>query len=174
MAEINLLPIDLSNQKGTLKQADSVKKLIIVASGFFLTFVILGIGLILFFSNQLDSSMARQSSLTQQIKTLENVEQKLILVKDRLTKINIAQAEVNATLKLETLNQILSTLPANVTLDQFTISTSSTLFTVTSKDSLGMATFLNKLVSGGLYKNVSLANFEFTPDAGYSISMATE
>lgn len=172
MPEINLLPIDLSQKSETSLAANSVKKIILVLSSIFLVLIVLGIILIVFLTNQVNASTLRATNLKAEIQKLETVEQKLILVKDRIAKIKEAQGEINTETSLETLNPIMSNLPANVTLDSISIENDGAIeFAVISRDSLGMATYMNSLVSSGIYKELSLSDFVFAPETGYKITL---
>src|SRR4030042_2652884 len=87
MAAINLLPKDLLPSAGLIKTAKLLKNLLTLGFGIF---TIVLVGLVAFFvlnSISLRSSTARQEELKNSIKALEQTEQGLVLVKDRLTKV---------------------------------------------------------------------------------------
>lgn len=172
MPEINLLPIDLSQNSDAVQSNKTIKKIIITLSGVFLLIVVIGMGIIVLFNNQLNDSLERQNSLKAEIQKLENVEQKLVLIKDRINKITTAQGEIDTSNALTTLNPVVTSLPQNVKLDTIEVSNDgSMLFTVFSDDSVGMATFLNSIVSSGVYKELSLNEFVFEPNNGYKITL---
>jgi predicted PurR-regulated permease PerM len=171
MKDLNLLPIDLSPSRGSYKLANSLKKIILSISGVFILAAIIGGIAIVFLSNQVQTSIARQTELKQKIQSLEVTEQKLFLIKDRLAKIQTAQAAQNAESPFESLNQVLSNLPDGVSVSTVNIDTSATSFSVTSKDSLGMASFLNLIVTSGTYKNLVVKGFLFSQDVGYTIAL---
>jgi hypothetical protein len=171
MKDLNLLPIDLSPSRGSFKLANSLKKLILTVSGIFIVAAILGGGVIFFLSNQVQNSVTRQNALKQKVQSLEVTEQKLFLIKDRLAKIQTAQAAQNAEIPFEPISKIFANLPANVTVSSVNVNPSLTEFAVVSKDSIGMASFLNLIVTSGVYKNLNLKDFLFSPDTGYVVTL---
>ena len=169
--DINLLPIELSPARTAVKFAKRIKKAIIVAVGFFLILTVSGIIFIVFLGSQVNASVAKQKSLKQNIGALEATEQKIFIIKDRISKIKFALSAKNAADSFQTVDQVLSTLPPSVIVNSVEINTTKTAFSVLSKNSLSMASFLNSLVTNGIYKNISLTGFIFTPDRGYVISL---
>jgi len=171
MAEINLLPIDLSKARGSVKAASGLRKIIVVFSGLFLIVTVLGAILIVFLTSQVNSSLSRQTQLKQNITSLQNTEQQLLLIKDRIGKVNSVSTNRDAATIFISIDKTLSSLPTNVSVGSVEISSDKTKFTVVSKDSLGMAAFLNLVVVSGLYKSLSLTQFNFSSATGYTISL---
>ena len=171
MAKINLLPIELSPSRGSVKIAATIKKTTIIVSGIFLFGVLIGVMFILLLTSQAGALSAKEKTLTQNIQSLQSTEQQLFLVKDRISKIKQVYSSPGAETSFDSLNTILTNLPPNVSVDSVEIDTTKTKFSVLSKDSLGMATFLNSLVTNGTYKNLTLTGFIFTPDRGYLITL---
>lgn len=171
MAEINLLPIDLSQSRYSVKLAAVIKKISILL-GLFLVFVtLLGIIITPLLSNEVNNSIKRQSALKQNIRSLEGTEQKLFLIKDRIEKIKSITSKVSLEDSLNSLNNFLTSLPANASIQSVKMDGTITSFSVLSKDSVGMASFLNSIVTKGLYKNLTLTGFVFTADKGYLITL---
>src|SRR5260221_2760214 len=171
MTEINLLPIELSPARGAVKIAKKLNSTIVLFVGIFLIISLFGIIFIVFLSTEISASVAKQTSLKQNIASLQATEQKLFLTKDRIDKIKLAYADKNAGDTFNTLDGLLSNLPAQVSVSKVKITESKTAFSVLSKDSLSMASFLNSLVTNGIYKNITLTSFVFSPDRGYLISL---
>ncbi len=171
MAGINLLPIDLSPKRGSVKSSATIKKFTIILSGIFLIITLMGIILIVFLTSQINSSVTKQKNFTQNIQALTATEQKLFLIKDRIGKIKTAEANKNAAESFAPLNQIVSNLPNGVTISTVSVDSLKTKFSVLSKDSINAASFLNSLVASGTYKNLTLTGFAFTPENGYAITL---
>ncbi len=170
--EINLLPIELSPSRGAAKFAKTLNRITIIVTGIFLFISLVGVIFIVFFSIQIGSSVTKQTTLKSNIQSLEGTEQKLFLIKDRIDKIKFALASKNAEDALEIMvNQPLSNLPSTVSVNSVQIDSTTTKFSVLSTDSLGMATFLNTLVTSGIYKNLTLTSFVFNPERGYVITL---
>ena len=172
MAEINLLPKDLSPNRGSYKFVIFIRKATLYVAGIFLFTALLSVIFIVYLTSQLNASIVRQTSLKQKIQALQQTEQKLFLIKDRADKIKLALADANVADSLTTINKTLANLPDNVSINDVTISSTKGEFSVISKDSVTMAAFLNAIVVSGIYKQLTLTGFVFTPTNGYLISFA--
>ena len=171
MAEINLLPIELSPNSSSAKLAVKFKKIIIILTVVFVLVSLAGGALIFYFSNQLKTSTAEENSIKQKIQSLEATEEELFLLKDRIGKINQANSEKNVVNSFDSLNEFLASIPNTVLVSNMEINETQSLFTVTTTDSLGMEKFLNSLVTSGIYKNMTLKNFFFEPTTGFTITL---
>lgn len=171
MTEINLLPIDLSSSRGSVKFAEGLKKLIPIFVGIFVIASVLSAVLLVFLTSEINSSHSRQSSLKQDITSLQKTEQQILLIKDRIGKINSLNSNTDAADTFANLDKTFSALPSGVNVSTVEITSDKTKFSVVSKDSLGMATFLNSIVTSGLYKSLILVQFSFTPGTGYTIGL---
>ncbi len=171
MAGINLLPIDLSPNRGSVKTSASLKKFTIILSAIFAIVALLGVIYIVLLTTQVNASISKQKNYTQNIQSLEGTEQKLFLIRDRIGKIKIAEANKNAADFYDPLSKTLLNLPSGVTVTSLDVNSIGTKFSVQSKDSLSAASFLNSLVASGKYKNLILTGFVFSPENGYSITL---
>lgn len=171
MSDINLLPIDLSANSTSAKLGGSIKRITIIVSIFFLVIAISGVGIIILLSRQSQALQANGISLKQQVQSLEATEQKLYLTKDRIQKIQLAESQRTLEKSFDTITKIFASLPPNVSANTIELDSSKNQFSVVSKSSIDMASFLNSLVASGIYKNLTLVNFFFTPDAGYTITL---
>lgn len=169
MAKINLLPVELSPSKGSSKLALIIKKITFYAGGIFLLGALAAIALIFFLTSQLKTSLAKEDSLKQNIASLQKTEQQLFIIKDRISKIKQAESGSLADASFVKVDSILSNLPPNLSVNSIEIDSTKTKFSVLSKDSLGMASFLNNLINSGVFKNLTLNNFTFMPDQGYLV-----
>ncbi len=171
MSNINLLPLDLSPNRRALKVASSIKMGSFLLLGIFLIVGTLAVVFIIFLRAQINSSVAKQSVISQSIRSLDSTEQKLFLTKDRIGKIKLALSDSNRVDSFVLVNKTLSNLSDGVLVYNVRIDANKTQFSVLSKNSLAMAQFLSSLVTGGNYKNLSLTGFTFSPDRGYLITL---
>ena len=170
MAGINLLPIDLSSKRGSAKASENIKKLVIILGGIFSIAVLISIIFIVFLKSEINASEVKQKNYKQNIQSLEGTEQKLFLIKDRIDKIQITKKDADAGAAFAPLNKTLLNLPAGVAVSSIDVSSLGTKFSVTSTNSLDAAKFLNSLVASGIYKQLILTNFTFSPEVGYKVS----
>ncbi len=171
MPDVNLLPTQLPQDREKLKTAENLKKISLIVGILFAMASVLGIILIIFLSSQVRASLTKQQDLKQKISALEATEQRLFLIKDRIDKIKTVSANKNGADSFILMNKTLSSLPPDVAVDSVEIDTAKAKFSVLGKNSLAMATFLNSLVAGNLYKKLTLTNFLFSPDRGYLITL---
>ncbi len=168
---INLLPTDLSPKGPVIKLARSLKNIAIAG---FVVFIISLVSLIVFFlfiSTQLSSSATRQEQLKTSIKSLEQTEQKLVMVKDRLKYIKQVLDKANAADDLGQLKALLLSLPESVSISQVNIVKDKVELTMLVTDSSGVSQSLATLMAAGLYEKIVLLSFGFNPNTGYFISL---
>jgi Tfp pilus assembly protein PilN len=170
MAEINLLPLDLSPARRIFKLADNLKRLSYVILGAFLLVGTLGVVYIVFLRIQINSSVNKQEQLIKSIAGLESTEQKLYLTKDRIKKIKPILSDTKKADTFGSMSAILLSLPGDVTPYSLEVDNNRSRFSVVSKSSIAMADFFNSLVINGGYKKLDLVSFIFTPDKGYLIT----
>lgn len=171
MSDINLLPIDLSANSTSAKLGGTIKRATIIVSGFFLIISIFGIGIIVLLGRQSQTLKTDQDNLKLQIQSLEATEQKLYLTKDRIQKIQLAESQRTLEKSFDTITKIFAALPPNVSANSIELDSSKNQFSVVSNSSIDMASFLNSIVTSGIYKNLTLVNFFFSPDTGYIITL---
>lgn len=171
MSEINLLPLDLSSKRQSFRLALLIRRLSLFFLGGFLLLGTLAVVYIVYLRVQINSSQNNQKVLSQNITNLEATEQKLFLTKDRISKIKIILGNPDRFTPFQGINNILGSLPADVSPYSVQINGNKSEFSVLSKSSLGMATFLNSLVVNGQFKNLKLTSFVFSPERGYLITL---
>lgn len=169
--KINLLPVELGAGRSVLQVAKVLNKVSIIAGVIFLVAGVLGIVYLFILQSQISSQVNKNNQLQTSIKNLQATEQKFVLIKDRIGKIKSILSQKTAYANSENIQSILLGLPADVGLDEADISPAQARFSVTSKTSLGMVSFLTNLTSGTKYKQILLKNFSFRPSSGYSITV---
>lgn len=171
MAAINLLPTELLPTAGLLRTARLLRTVLTVGFGIF---VVAALGLVAFFSVNalsLRSSNARQEELTNSIKSFEQTEQGLVLVKDRLTKVNEVEGKENADNEIDSLSALFGKVPSGVSLTQAVISKDEldTTFVIGNSSVLGQ--FMANLIATEGFTKIDLLSFSFNPSVGYLVSV---
>lgn len=170
---INLLPQDTKPKVSIIKLSGKLRRFII--AGFvvliFLTSTVIGVVFIL--SNNLKASLARQEDLKNQIKSLESTEQKLVLIRDRLTKAKEIQNFASTKEELDTLSNTL-----DETSQQDGVGFNSAELANTYADiTLGVnsANTLSKLLyliySKDEYKKIDLLSLQYSTKDGYKVQL---
>jgi hypothetical protein len=171
MAGINLLPKDLLPQAAIIKFASLLKNLVII--GFFL-FILAGGGLIAFLVfNSVELSRVNQQSqqLQNSIRSLEQTEQRFVLLKDRLGKVRQVLDKESSGNAVNSLNSLIPTLPENAFITEAIVSSKEleTTFLVTSSSSL--TRLLGTIVTLDEFTLTKLISFSFNPNLGYVLSL---
>jgi hypothetical protein len=168
MAIINLLPTDLAPKGPTLRIVNYLKQIALVG---FVIFLLVTLGLAGYFvitSFELNGSVNRQENLKTQIKSLEQAEQKIILLKDRVIKIKKVLAMPDSQGNIVISQEVLVMATGLVNIGELEISPEETKLTVTSNNSSSLSQFLTTLTGSKVYKTIVLSSFSFNPTAGYS------
>ena len=172
MAVINLLPKDLLPSARLIKAAKLLKNILTLGFGIF---TIALIGLVAFFalnSITLRSSTARQDELKTSIKALEQTEQGLVLVKDRLSKVKEVLAKDSGAEEVDNLSKISLQITAGVDLTEAVVFKDELSTTFIVSDASVLTKFMAQIIASGDYKRIDLNSFSFNPNVGYLVSMA--
>ncbi len=171
MAAINLLPTELLPSAGFLKTARALRGILTAGFG---AFVVAALGLVAFFSVNaltLRSSTARQAELTNSIKSFEQTEQGLVLVKDRLAKVTEVEGKENADNEIDSLSTLFTQVPTGVSLTEAVVSKDEldTTFVIGNSSVLGQ--FMASLIATEGFVKIDLLSFSFNPSVGYLVSV---
>jgi type II secretory pathway pseudopilin PulG len=172
MPVINLLPKDLLPNAAALKTATLIKNLITLALA---VFVIAVIGLVAYFSlNSLSirNSNQKQDQLKNSIKSLEQTEQSLVLVKDRLTLLGQVNAMESGKEETANLSQIYSLIPAEARMSEAVIDKNKLDTTFIAPDTSTLSRLMASVVSATDYERVELLSFSFNPNVGFLASLS--
>lgn len=167
---INLIPVELSPQSGSVKMAKLLKRISIVY-GAIVVILLIGAGAyILLFQFQISNIKKQNETLAVRVTELEAEEQKTALTRDRLTKIKTILAGGGMEKSLSNFDKVISILPFGVVVTNAEVDASRTKFSVTGTSSLSIASFLSNIVAQKIYNNLVLKTFSFNPGSGYVVS----
>jgi hypothetical protein len=169
MAQINLLPTDISASKDVVKVANILKN--IAVAGSFLLIILSTAGIVTLFliTTQSTAEQRKVENLKTEIKNIQAVEQKYFLVKDRLSKVNTIIKSRNNEPKINNLESLTKTLPEGVNIFDAEVNPTLTKVTVNATQSVGLTTFLSRLVTNSSYKEMVMKGFSFNPNTGYFV-----
>lgn len=169
---INLLPTEISPKGPVVRISNLLKNL---ATIFFAIFLIVGFGMGAYFILNvvtLRSVNTRSEALKTSIMTLEETEQGLVLVKDRLTKARTVLAEESAGEEVGALKAVGSALPTDVILSEAIASKDLLEVTFVATSSQGLSQIMAQIISQENFAKVELVSFSFNPNSGYIPSFA--
>lgn len=174
MVDINLLPTDISPKSPTKRLAETVKRIAIYAS-ILLIVLLAGVGgYILYLSSQISNSVERQGELQASIESLEQTEQRLVILKDRLQKAGSVLSENTATPALDSFEQLSLNLPPAARLTEATIDREKSEVSYLVGSSSEITQLMAGVFSIDAYDEIRLTSFGFSPTSGYLVGLEME
>ncbi len=174
--QINLIPSEMSVPSRSVSLTKTLNKLS-TFTVITLVFVVLGlIGGLIYYNLDYKNSVKRISSLKDRVVELERSEQKLILAKDKLSKISTVfnldavDKELTSFKKVE--NDII--VPSGSTLDDINITAknSGTAFIV--KDTTSLVSIISELSKLNSYNKITLTSLSYSPNIGFTANLVLE
>ena len=170
MPQINLLPEELSPKGSIIRLATGLKTIVLV--GFVILIVVTGglVAYLTFTSFEIKTLHEKEEQLKQQISALNESEQRLVLLKDRLEKINLVLNSDSSNQEVDKLISLYSLVPSEMRINQLEISPNNTRTDLLATNSLDLTQFMANLVVSDLYSLIKLTTFGFNPRTGYSVA----
>lgn len=165
---INLLPKELL-KKDVSKSVLAARQ---ISYGFVFIFFLVNavfFGVEFYFNQQLSNIERNQSQLKNNIVNLEETEQRLILTKDRIQKIDniLNNRQIEDRVNLHSL--LINNLPQNVFLESQEIDTSQSKIELVSTNSKDLVNFMASLYGREDFTSLALENMSYNPFTGYKI-----
>lgn len=167
---INLLPPDLGPQRGFLKLSRVLKNLSILS--FFIFLVIFMVSLAFYFlaSSELKDQTAKNEQLKQEVRALEQTESALVVLKDRLGKIeavyNLSQAFLQ---KIKGMTTFLANLAPEIAVSEISLDAESTELSLRAESLASLTGLFSQVYGSQEYKSAVLSSFSYNPSSGYSL-----
>lgn len=171
MADINLLPKDIAPKGPVNKVANTLKKIAIYASVALVVFLAGAGGYIFYIQSQIRNTLSSQERLEESIKSLEQTEQRVVLLKDRIKRANSVLAEDTATPALDSFEELSLVSPQSATLAEAEITTETTEVSYVVTTSSDLAQLMAALYSVEGYEKIELTSFGFSPSSGYLVGL---
>lgn len=169
--KINLLPTEFAPTGRAGRFVNILRNVSFLALVLFLILISGALAVYIINSVQLSSSKQKLEGLKDSLKSLEATEQRLVLVKDRLTKAKVILGQEEAGREVEKLNTLVSTFASDMTITDSEISPGKTQLTLLSRSSTSLAQFLGTLPALNLYKKIEMVSLSFNPANGYLVSL---
>lgn len=171
MRQINLLPSELkpSKQAGILiKKAEKNFILLLVV-------YLLVLGALFaserFLENKLNEVKDRKTVLSNELKSLVNVETATVYIRDRIEKYNsLTNKDIELT-NLKNFEKSLSYFPGDASISSIDISENSITYSVSVNSLPSLSKFLDGLIRSELYKDATLSGLTYRLDQGYSFNL---
>ncbi len=169
---INLLPGDLNKSKGVGFVSLLLKRVSIILVVILFIGVILGVMFVIIQTRNLNNINQKNSELTSQVQKLNQTEQRLFLVKDRISKIETILGNKTSEESIGHLDQTVSSMSSDLAFKSVKIAGPSTTLTLGATNSKVIDQFLNFLANGNsAYAQVLLKNLGYNVDLGYLVDL---
>lgn len=171
MPAINLVPEELKPKRAILGLANYLKRVAIVGFVVFFVTVVVSVGGFLIVRSQLQESIKRQDELKVSIDALKETEQKLVLVKDRLEKVDKIFGLDFLDEEVSVLENVLLNIPQGVIFRKADLKSGVTDITLVADTSSSLAEFLASILATSAYRKIEMTGFSYTPETRYSIGL---
>lgn len=172
--KINLIPNELSVPSKVVRFAGVLNKASTIVLVLLVLIVITAISISLFFSYKLKAINGEVETLKSRVVDLQKSEQKLVLAKDRISKIVQIQKDKSAeemVFKFKSLSDQLS-LDQELGVSEVKIDKNEVEASFLTKNSQSVANVLSYLKKSDIYKNIVLSSFGFNTTSGYLMDFA--
>lgn len=171
MREINLLPDSFKVKGSAVKLGKTLNKVATVVFVTLLMSVIVSVGTFFLFSRKLSDVTSEQNQLKTQIKALEETEQRLVLVKDRLEKVGEVYAKDTSSEEVITFESLIASIGGQVTLDTANLLTGSISISFTAENTSVLNGVIDNIIGSGLFESIELTSFTYAPEKGYEVEL---
>jgi hypothetical protein len=171
---VNLLPKELRPKKYIVKISKVLTNVSLIALLVFIISAVTVTSVYFVISGRLKSSQEKHEELITQIKALEETEQKIVLIKDRLEKVSEMKSRVSATERVDILEDVLNISDGIATVEESTLTEDKTNILMAANSSLNLTKLLSGLLISGGFKKIEMISFDFSRDRGYVMEFGFE
>lgn len=174
--KINLIPIEMAVPARAVKIAKILNK-ISTATIILLILAIVVIGSLFFYYSTQNTKINRNINASKtKITNLEKSEQKLVLAKDRLIKIEVVQKAKSLSDEIKRYQKFASVVSASVgsTISEADLNSKGTEVTILSQSSDSLAYIISPLSKLIDYSKIILASLEYNPSSGFILNFKLE
>lgn len=169
---VNLLPQELRPKGYLVKLSKTIKKFALLATVVMLVTASVVLASYLLLKYQISSSIKKQNELKGNIKALEQTEQKIILIRDRLDKIGEIESTENIKGGVGILDDVLRTVQENVFFKEVELKPANAQIVIVAGNSLELTRFLSNLMSQVNLVRIDLVSLEYSPTKGYEMKLS--
>jgi|SRR3989344_6219702 len=168
---INLLPREFEPKGSILRISKGLKTYVIVSGIVFFVASILAVGTLFMLGRKVNTDKKSNDQLKNQISALKETEAALVLVQDRIQKINSVDKESQAKEEINILTEIRTILTEGVVISDSHLKEDIAEITLQSEKLTDMTDFLNIATNLSQFKSITLVSFEFKPGSGYKTTL---
>lgn len=171
MKDINLLPEELKPKSYAIKLSKNLRRYSFLGLIIFVIALMVMGGIQIALTIRQRSLDNKKNTLESQIKALEATEQKLVLVKDRLGKIEKILSTDETSTSVDAFSLFANNLPEGVSIESVSIDKKSAIVSLKTDSSQNLSRLFGVISSIG-YKKVILTSFSYNIDTGYKFDVS--
>lgn len=169
---LNLLPQDKIVSGSLAKLLKICRVLSVVALALFVIYSIGAVSLIILNNGKVSKAEAENTSLKTKISELEVSEQQIVLIKDRIKKIETVRSIPSALGNLTGVIDLITGLGERSKVTELDADTKKVDLTVNFKSNFDMTSFIDLVKSSKSFKSVILSAYGLNPTTGYLVSFS--
>lgn len=169
--KINLLPGDLAPKASVLKLANAFKKISLLGFALFLVGTLGGVAFFIYLTTEVENLRTDQEQSRKTITSLEQTEQRIILVRDRVQKAERIIKTAPTEKRLQALELLVSRFPKNVVFTSVEILPERLDLTILVPNSSVLKEAMSALADPELFKKVDMISLGLNPKSGYLVSL---
>ncbi len=169
--KLNLLPEELAVNKKLTSTVKALKNLSLISVILLILFSLGVLGYFLVSSTQLRNLEADISELSARIETQETVEQRIVLIRDRVIKIKAIETIDSAGDNFSEVLPVVDSLPADASLNELSIDSQKIDASMTFRSSSSLSQFFSNLTSFENFSKITLSSFGLNPATGYVVGL---
>lgn len=167
---INLLPSEKIESKETQKTVSLLTRVAIAVGTIVIIEGLAGAGLLLFFNSKLQNAQQKHDLTISQISSLEITEQELVLVKDRLGKIQTVVSDRGNFTTIDKFNTVINTLPTNIaSVERIEISPGISKLTLVSTNSDELKNLVEQMSNSSEFSSSLIKTLNFSQGKGFEV-----
>ncbi len=165
---VNLLPTNLKPNSGVLKATKIIKKAISLLVVLLVLMALITSGVYFFNRSTINTLNTNSKDLTDRIESLENTEQSIYLLRDRLSKIDRIKSNSGLGQYLDDSKLLASFISNDVVVESLDVSSTSIKFGISTDSSAKITDFLTNLQSSNLFTNVRMESLNYNQNLGFT------
>lgn len=169
--KVNLLPGDLAPKAAVLKLANLFKKISLLGFALFLVGTLGGVAFFIYLTTEVERLRSSQEQSKRTISSLEQTEQRIILVRDRVQKAERIIKTAPAEKRLQALASLATKFPKSVVFTSVEILPERLDLTILVPDSLVLKEAMASLADPELFNKVNMISLGLNPKSGYLVSL---
>ncbi|MBN1168784.1 hypothetical protein JXA63_02740 [Candidatus Woesebacteria bacterium] len=172
MTKINLLPDSFRVKSSSVRTAELLKKIYAILFVIVIIAMSTSIGLFYMYKTRVGEAEERKISLERQIKALEETEQRLILVQDRLSKVQQISEIKDVNEGLGVFEFVLDNSESKIIIGNVTVGEKSIEMQVSSESTLDTFQFISMLKDSQEFSDITVLSMNFSPRQGFATNIA--